>query len=437
MTGLPTRPPILFLIVDCLRSDRAFAQAKLSPEGLFGRAVRSGRSYANAVAVTPTTTPAVTSMLTGLYPFEHGLRGLLGFRLPADVPTIASALSKAGYRTECDVTGPLLPQLRLFDEFDEYVHVDGKQATVHGDRGDGLVRRLRELRTRPDPWFLVFHVWDLHEPRLIPDGFRGRALSRSVYDRALAALDSRLGYLLTDELLDGVVVCLVGDHGENLRFEPRGKLGTGIAALLWWDATRWAMQPITERVIAYGARSSSKRVLRLAPRALITHGHHLFEPLVRVPYILLGPGIPPGTSHALVAHVDVAPTFGVIAGTWFPGGVGALPLPLDGEGDPERCIVLETAWVTAIAGVRQVGLRTRRWKYMELDTGDAPALFDLEQDPAERRNVATRHPRVASQLRDELRSMLAGARVETGETEMSSEETAVVERRLRDLGYLE
>jgi arylsulfatase A-like enzyme len=194
------------------------------------------------------------------------------------------------------------------------------------------------------------------------------------------------------------------------------------------------MRPFTERVIAYGARSSSKRALRLAPRALITHGHHLFEPLLRVPYILVGPGIPSGATDALVAHVDLAPTFAALAGTWFPGGVGALPLPLDGEGDPERHVVLETAWVTAIAGVRQVGLRTRRWKYMELDTGGSPALFDLERDPAERRNVAARHPQVVAQIRDELRSTLAGARVEA---RMSNEESAVVEGRLRDLGYLE
>jgi len=428
------KPPILFLIVDCLRSDRAFGQAKRSPGGLLGRVVRSGRSYTNAVAVTPTTTPAVASMLTGLYPFEHGLRGLLGFTRPPDVSTIATALADAGYWTEADVTGPLLPQLRLFDEFDEYRHVDGRQASVHGIRGDSLTRRLRELRTRRDPWFLVFHVWDLHEPRQVPDGFREPALSRSVYDRALAALDARLAFLLPDELLDDVVVCVVGDHGENLRFEPRGKLGTAVASLLWWDATRWAMRPFTERVIAYGARSSSKRALRLAPRALITHGHHLFEPLLRVPYILVGPGIPSGATDALVAHVDLAPTFAALAGTWFPGGVGALPLPLDGEGDPERHVVLETAWVTAIAGVRQVGLRTRRWKYMELDTGGSPALFDLERDPAERRNVAARHPQVVAQIRDELRSTLAGARVEA---RMSNEESAVVEGRLRDLGYLE
>src|SRR5919198_4317975 len=99
-------PAILFLIVDCLRADRAFAQARLAPEGFLGRLVGRGRSFTNAVTVTPTTTPAVASMLTGCYPFEHGLRGLAGYTLPDDVLTLASALSELGYRTEAHVTGP-------------------------------------------------------------------------------------------------------------------------------------------------------------------------------------------------------------------------------------------------------------------------------------------------------------------------------------------
>ncbi len=70
-----------------------------------------------------------------------------------------------------------------------------------------------------------------------------------------------------------------------------------------------------------------------------------------------------------MAHVDLAPTLAALAGTWFPGGVGALELPIEGGGDPERRIVLETAWVTALQGVPQMGLRTPRWKYMEVVGG--------------------------------------------------------------------
>jgi arylsulfatase A-like enzyme len=275
--------------------------------------------------------------------------------------------------------------------------------------------------------------WDLHEPRQVPGAFRGRALSSTVYDRALAALDARLAELLPESSLENVIVCLVGDHGENLRLEPRGKIGMGFASLLWWKPTKWAAQPVARRVIAHGARSSSKRVLRLAPRALITHGHHLFEPLLRVPYMLAGPGIGTSSSNALVAHIDLAPTLASLAGTWFPGGVGALELPLEGDGDPERRIVLETAWVLPLQGVPQLGLRTRAWKYMEVADGSAPALFDLSRDPAERRNLVQELPEQARAFHDELHAMVTDARL--GE-QMSEDESELVEGRLKDLGYL-
>lgn len=426
--------PIVFLIVDCLRADRAFAQADLAPDGFLGRLRSRAFTFENAVTVTPTTTPAVATMLTGCYPFEHGLRGLKGFRRAPNTPTLAGALAEAGYRTEASVTGPLQPELELFDEFDDYRWVPGIDASLHGPWGEHLVERVRDLRRRGQPWLLVFHVWDLHERRQVPPGWDGAALSSTVYDRALGALDARLAELLPPEELEDVVVCLVGDHGENLRFEPRRKVGRILAGLMWWKPTRWAVQPLTKRLIAHGAHSRSKRALRLAPRALITHGHHLFEPLLRVPYMLAGPGIAPGTSATLVTHTDLAPTLASVAGVWFQGGVGAVPLHLDGSGDPERHVILETAWVTSLPGVRQIGLRTLTWKYMELAEGGAPALFDLESDPRERRNVVAEHPEVAKLFAEELRAAFAGEVV--GER-MSDETSAVVEQRLRDLGYFD
>jgi arylsulfatase A-like enzyme len=427
-------PPILLLVIDCLRADRAWGQANLNPQGFIGRLIRSGLSFTQAVTVTPTTTPAVASMLTGCYPFEHGLRGLAGYTRPASIPTAARALRELGYRTEADVTGPLQPELQLFTEFDDYRYVEGRSATIHGTRGADLAHRVKELQDAGSPWFLLFHVWDLHEPRQVPAGRSGPALSRTVYDRALGAVDDRLATLLPADLLEGCVVCLVGDHGENLRFEPRGKLGRIVAGLLWWKPSRRFVQPLATRWIARGAQSESKRLLRVAPRALLTHGHHLFEPLLRVPYVVSGPGVPHGSTEALVTHVDLAPTLVQLAGGWLSGGAWARPLPLDGScGDPDRQVYVETAWVTSLPGVRQVGVRTPRWKYFEVEGGSAPALFDLRSDPHERRNVVREEVSVATALGSDLRAAYSDAR--TGDT-MSAEDEAAVTKRLADLGYL-
>ena len=147
-----------------------------------------------------------------------------------------------------------------------------------------------------------------------------------------------------------------------------------------------------------------------------------------------GPESLPGSSDALVTHTDLAPTLATLAGTWFPGGIGAIGLPMDGAGDPERRIVLETAWVTALRGVPQMGLRTPSWKYMEVAGGAAPALFDLGNDPSERHNLVDELPDKARAFHDELHLMVNDAQV--GE-HMSEDEAALVAHRLKDLGYLE
>jgi hypothetical protein len=150
--------------------------------------------------------------------------------------------------------------------------------------------------------------------------------------------------------------------------------------------------------------------------------------------MLAGPSIASGASDALVTHTDIAPTLALLADSWFTGGMAGMPLPLDGTGDPDRHVILETAWVTSLPGVRQIGLRTPRWKYMELAEGGAGALFDLQLDPAERRNVIGEHPEVAEEFRRELQAALAG---EVLGERMSEETTGVVEQRLRDLGYFD
>lgn len=63
-------------------------------DGLASQGVRFGRAY----CVNPTCTPTRASIITGLYPSQHGA-WTLGTKLPEDVPTLGGYLGDAGYRT--------------------------------------------------------------------------------------------------------------------------------------------------------------------------------------------------------------------------------------------------------------------------------------------------------------------------------------------------
>ena len=115
-----------------------------------------------------------------------------------------------------------------------------------------------------------------------------------------------------------------------------------------------------------------------------------YEPSIRVPLLVRGPGIPAGvTRSSLVANIDLAPTLLDLA--------QAAPLrTMDGRslvpllhGDPpatDRAVLLEVGGLEG-EGLQSFGVRTPRYAYFELRTGRRE-LYDLVADPAQLDNRA-------------------------------------------------
>ncbi len=62
------------------------------------RLCREGTRFDRAYCPNPTCTPTRASIITGMYPSQHGAWSL-GTKLPETVPTVGEAFSKAGYKT--------------------------------------------------------------------------------------------------------------------------------------------------------------------------------------------------------------------------------------------------------------------------------------------------------------------------------------------------
>ena len=111
----------------------------------------------------------------------------------------------------------------------------------------------------------------------------------------------------------------------------------------------------------------------------------LYEPSIRVPLLLRGPGIPKGIHRSqLVANIDYAPTILDAAGVK-PGrvedGLSLLPLARDGGKEVGRDLLIENG-----ARSHFDAIRTRNWIYAEYATGDRE-LYDLRRDPYELRSL--------------------------------------------------
>jgi arylsulfatase A len=134
-----------------------------------------------------------------------------------------------------------------------------------------------------------------------------------------------------------------------------------------------------------------------------------FEGGTRVPLLVRWPQtVKPGTSAALVSHVDLLASFAKLTAqkleeTSGPDSMDILPALL-GKSQKGRESLVEHAGTLA--------LRKGQWKYIEpnkgvpvlkntnTETGNSPEpqLYDLSEDIAERRNLATEKPETVQEM---------------------------------------
>lgn len=248
-------PPIVLLTLDTFRADRlgALTGGDLTPH--LDRLAGDGVLYTQAITTAPLTGPAHASMLTGLGPRDHGLRGN-GRRVTAD--TVVPRLRDAGLRTGAFVSARVLDRdtglAAGFDHYDDrFGWRDRLAPMLPGPlaptrprfvqrRGDATVdRALAWLGASDTRAFLWVHLYDPHLPYEPPDGWRpdrdalAAARARDAarwstrlppaarhveegklrYDAEIRWTDALAGRLI-DALPDDAVVVVVADHGESL-----------------------------------------------------------------------------------------------------------------------------------------------------------------------------------------------------------------------------
>lgn len=384
----PAKPDVVLITLDTLRADSLGFAGRDVETPLLDRLAREGVWFRRAYAHNVVTLPSHANLLTGLFPHQHGVRENSGFVLTDDVPTLATRLRDAGYATGAFVGAyPLDSRFGLDRGFQVYddsysIGLDPRNPSFPERRGDEVVAAARDWwRSHVGaPRFLWVHLYDPHAPYAPPEPWASRYRGRA-YLGEVAATDAFLKPLLEPILAAPAAETLVvvtSDHGEGL-----GEHGE------------------------------------------VTHGLFAYEPTLRVPLILWGAGVA-GTeidTAAPVGHVDVAPTiYGLL-------GLDADGLPgrslLGPRGGPRQLYfeALSAYFNRGWAPLR--GVVAGDEKLIELPL---PELYDLGDDPAERRNLV--QPRAGRYTA--LRRDLPGSDWPPGRAELDSEEMEA----LRALGYV-
>src|SRR5436309_15260564 len=90
---------VLLITIDTLRADALGVYGGQAATPAIDRVAHAGVRFDFAHAHAVVTLPSHTSILTGRYPFQHGVRDNGGYRVPSNLPTIATLLKNRGYAT--------------------------------------------------------------------------------------------------------------------------------------------------------------------------------------------------------------------------------------------------------------------------------------------------------------------------------------------------
>jgi len=413
------RRNLLVILIDCLRADLCYGERGSAITPVFSRLRQQGTSFNQAITAATFTTPAVASLMTGLYPFAHGIRSLKGHKLSPGCVTLAEILSQNGYQTRALATGPLLPETGLHRGFEDYQYRQGKDHLYTGWRNllhaelDGLARQHKS-------WFLFLHLWELHVPRYLLPAFNRAEFGTTRYERSLSCLDREVGEILERLDLEQTVVVLHGDHGE--RYER--------------SIVERCIRKLKRHLLGWGAGRGWYK---------LGHGYHVYDFLIRVPLTFVAQGLfPAGVQiDTQVRQIDIMPT--ILEAMGIPldreiniHGRSLLPL-IDGTPIEELPALIEASGLgNPDPRNRLIGIRIPPWKYVFAPHNPmiAPELYHLGEDPQESKNLVSQHAAIAKELQNSIVATQARSE-EEAITPMTREEQEQVEKRLRELGYID
>ncbi len=322
-----------------------------------------GLLLSNYVSNSSWTRPSFTTLITGLPKDAHGIEWN-GNDLDRKIVTLAERFRKAGYQTAGIVGNQLVQSIWGFDQgFQTYEDVKTLDQIFPRDRV--LVDKAIDwIAKRGDkPFFLMLFLIDPHTPYrplradrhfldALPEGkvirFPHREYKKPLpkldHERMVAAYDGEvhsadrqiarlIAFLKETKKMDTTSVAITADHGE-----------------------------------AFGQHNC------------YTHTYHMWEPVLRVPFILVSPtlGAKGIYDDRPFTHLDMAPTLLDLAGIDYApeelSGTSIVKALTDPAADRERILFSQYN----AHGVRRQAIRNGRWKLIHHHQVKDSALKKLQ-----------------------------------------------------------
>jgi arylsulfatase A-like enzyme len=443
---LANRKNLILITMDEVRADHisCYGYKRIST-GNIDSLARDGVMFRTCIASSVLTPVCHASILSGLYPYSHGMRGPFDkFRSQA-LPVI---LRNCGYRTAGFVGNAMLGASvgfnHGFDHFDEprigddfmwelHSYKDPEHPDIRFPWGNWWIDRMIEwiednLGRKFFAFGHFFHTHEGSEKQLMDMGLidpKNPNSEYGFYDEKIKLCDDRfvgsiIRALKKIGIYDDTTIVITADHGTTLGERP-------LPPIPW--------------------------------RENVTYPQHttMYEPDIRVPLIIKDRDLPRDISfESPVKQVDIFPTLLKLLGIDIPVRYEGLDLyqKLAGETtDPANngfSTYIEDLFLMRGPGALQA-VRTKKFKYIINQSNKEEEFYDLQADPREAKNsiydlskeekvfVRAARKEVNKHFKDYIRRGLGNCLLSSeinGDYRTQGVEKEVIMERLRALGYI-
>lgn len=366
---------VILFTLDTLRADfvGAYGKGKAGTPNM-DRIAAEGTLFENCIAQTPLTLPSHTSILSGTYPLYHQVRDNGGFLVPESLEFISEVLQKQGFTTAAFIASYVLHSKWGFNQgfntySDDFDLTKFKKISLGNvqKRADEILGDARKWlgENKHKKFFTWIHLYDPHTPYDPPSPFKEKFADRP-YRGEVEYLDYELGlffdWLKKEGIYDNSLIIMMADHGESL-----------------------------------GEHDED------------SHGFFIYRPTVWIPLIIHAPfKFPRQKINNIVESVDVAPTILEALGIPAPGsfqGQSLLNLMFGDKEGRKDIAYTETYYPRMHYGWSELKALyyNKNWKYI---LAPKQELYDLQEDAAEKENLALKESVQARKARTRLQEFI-------------------------------
>ena len=416
---------VILIGIDTLRADHLSSYGYHRDTSTnIDKFAENGVLFKNTFSASSLTTPSFMSMLTSLYPTDHGVlrtihstgNNIIYTRINDSVVTLAQVLKEQGYKTQAFVNTPQLPiEFGFGKGFDNY------EFDERPNNRDKLLQWVKDNKDKK--FFVFFHDNGPHDPYAPPNPYN------TLYDpeyqgRITTELPkiSEIAGMNKDSTLD-----------ENT-LERKKAYKEGVKDYFWSNVDKNNPKDIYHLVALYDGEikylddfiGELQKVLletNLIENTIIIftadHGEEFLEhggfmhrqvynEILKVPFILTSPSIKEKMEiREYVRTIDIMPTildFLDISSTVPLRGKSLLPIVQD----PSKKMNLPIIAQQYEQNIPPIPLYQTiiKGRYKFIQKKSFQELYDLDSDPKELINLNDENRHISSQLSNDLQEIL-------------------------------